>query len=387
MSLVLKGKLKPGQPDRRYYMIRVQVDNRRVPLSAGTRDRKLAEKKEQLVVDALNANPGISKAELIALVRGKDHSLHKAAVRVGPARVQLGDAAKRCFRDPEVWGQIKSRDAHKANISRLIGYFGEEKYLDEIGKDELKGLTTHLIDKCHLSPGGADRILAVTSRLLRASTEWPDGPKSVPRVKLLKRSKPRMYVLSAEHEKKLFNAVLHTKVSRPRGPNIDGHHCLQLFRVLLETGMRLGEALNLRWEDIVVSAGTKQIRLWRRDELKTSASVRTIPLTEECSAALEELRHVPEGPFKTLTDARAQRAWRMAKKDAGITNPDCVIHSLRHTCATRLLEAVGDIKLVQEWLGHSTIATTARIYAHVPTHRLVDAAGALEKLRGTSPAS
>jgi integrase len=70
----------------------------------------------------------------------------------------------------------------------------------------------------------------------------------------------------------------------------------------------------------------------------------------------------------------------------GITEKDCVIHSLRHTCATRLLEVVGDIKLVQEWLGHTTLQTTAGIYAHVQTPRLMGAADALNRLRasGTS---
>ena len=106
----------------------------------------------------------------------------------------------------------------------------------------------------------------------------------------------------------------------------------------------------------------------------------------EAADALERCKHVEGGPFSILTKARAQRAWKNAREDAGITDPDCVIHSLRHTCATRLLEVVGDIKLVQEWLGHSVITTTARIYAHVPTHRMVAAADALGKLRENSAA-
>lgn len=52
-------------------------------------------------------------------------------------------------------------------------------------------------------------------------------------------------------------------------------------------------------------------------------------------------------------------------------------------CATRLPEAMDDIKLVQEWLGHGSIVVTARTHGQVLTHRLVSAAEALSKLRGT----
>jgi integrase len=92
---------------------------------------------------------------------------------------------------------------------------------------------------------------------------------------------------------------------------------------------------------------------------------------------------MPGGPFLTLSKARIERAWKNAKAAVGITDPDCVPHSLRHTCATRLLSATGDIKLVQVWLGHSDITVTARLYAQVTEHRLRVAATALSTARGT----
>ena len=56
------------------------------------------------------------------------------------------------------------------------------------------------------------------------------------------------------------------------------------------------------------------------------------------------------------------RQWRQALADAGIT--DFRFHDLRHTRATRLVRATGNLKAVQKLLGHSDISTTAR-YAHV----------------------
>jgi integrase len=389
MPVKLKGALKPGEADRRYYMIRVQVGGRREVISSRTRDRKLAEKKELLIVDALRNDPRISKHALAELIHGKASSGKSTTAKATDTRLKLSDAIRRCFADREIWGRIKSRDAHEANLKHLRHFLGDDFAIEDIDAPCLKRFTEFLLldDKEQrapgLAPGGADRVLAVTSRLLRASSEWDDGPKAVPKVKLLKESKPRMYVLSQSDEARLFEAVIKAETAHAVGARIDGQHCLQLFRVLLESGMRLGEALNLRWPDIVDAGGGKMIRLWRRDELKTSSSVRTIPVTPECQDALDKCSHLKGGPFATLTKQRAGRAWRNAKRIAGIEDEDCVIHSLRHTCATRLLEAVGDIKLVQEWLGHSTIVTTARIYAHVPTHRLVGAAAALTRLRGT----
>ncbi|WP_425601671.1 tyrosine-type recombinase/integrase [Dyella subtropica] len=95
-----------------------------------------------------------------------------------------------------------------------------------------------------------------------------------------------------------------------------------------------------------------------------------------------EVRHIKGGPFAELNGQRALHAWRLVHKEVGIHDPDCVVHCLRHTCAARLLEATGDLKLVQEWLSHGSIVVTAPTYAHVMTHRLVGAAEALSRLRG-----
>lgn len=71
MALRLKGKpASDGKPDRRYYMIDVQVSNRRVRLSSGTRDKALAERRQRDVVEALQVAPQVSDMTLRHLVRG-----------------------------------------------------------------------------------------------------------------------------------------------------------------------------------------------------------------------------------------------------------------------------------------------------------------------------
>jgi site-specific recombinase XerD len=56
-----------------------------------------------------------------------------------------------------------------------------------------------------------------------------------------------------------------------------------------------------------------------------------------------------------------------------------VIHTLRHTCATRLLGSGVDIRTVMQWMGHSSIEQTQR-YAHFIPSKLDDAADALNTL-------
>ncbi|MEQ8450597.1 MAG: site-specific integrase [Nitratireductor sp.] len=68
-----------------------------------------------------------------------------------------------------------------------------------------------------------------------------------------------------------------------------------------------------------------------------------------------------------LTENGLKTQWRRVKRDAGVTN--FRFHDTRHTAATRLLRASGNLKYVQKLLGHAHLATTSR-YAHVTTDDL-----------------
>ncbi|MGW8273837.1 site-specific integrase [Xanthomonas axonopodis] len=87
-----------------------------------------------------------------------------------------------------------------------------------------------------------------------------------------------------------------------------------------------------------------------------------------------------DGPFAGLRRIRATQLWNLGKaKTALKSEQECVPHCLRHTCATRLLARTGDLKLVQEWLGHTKIETTASIYAKVLVETKVRALNALQE--------
>jgi site-specific recombinase XerD len=66
---------------------------------------------------------------------------------------------------------------------------------------------------------------------------------------------------------------------------------------------------------------------------------------------------------RTITPSGVQKAWRKARQESGVSKL-ATIHTLRHSWATHLLEAGINLRLIQVWLGHNSLNTTA-IYTHL----------------------
>ncbi len=134
------------------------------------------------------------------------------------------------------------------------------------------------------------------------------------------------------------------------------------------TGMRLGEVLNIEWNDINWDAGTILIRSSEGYRVK-GGKMRTIPMNETVAALLQA---------KTRRDGlvfKGRRGWRRAYgsyvskkfKEAVRSlgfDERLHFHSLRHTFASLLVQRGVSLYEVQNLLGHSTVAVT-QIYAHL----------------------
>ena len=72
--------------------------------------------------------------------------------------------------------------------------------------------------------------------------------------------------------------------------------------------------------------------------------------------------------FEHVTPRSLNRAFHVAAQKAGIAKPVC-LHTLRHCCATHLLEQRGDVRSIQVLLGHKKLETTA-VYTHVAAKTL-----------------
>ena len=155
--------------------------------------------------------------------------------------------------------------------------------------------------------------------------------------------------------------------------------------ISLSTGLRIGEICALKWSDINVTDGTITVsrtieRIYiiegenKHTELvintpKTKNSCREIPMSKELLSMIKPLKKVVNDDFYVLTnDERPTepRTYRnyynglMAKLDI----PKLKYHGLRHSFATRCIEAGCDYKTVSVLLGHSNISTTLNLYVH-----------------------
>jgi integrase len=169
----------------------------------------------------------------------------------------------------------------------------------------------------------------------------------------------RVREASAAEEAKLFAAL------RP-----DFH---PIARFLLITGMRRAEACGLRWAVVDMDGG--RITVHGKGD-----RVDTLPLTGAAMAILRgeqgrsaefvftyQVRHKWGGKLGSRVpiapDTLGTAFWR-ARRAAGLADADLRLHDIRHTAATRLVRATGNLGAAQKMLRHSRITTTMR-YAHV----------------------
>jgi integrase len=134
------------------------------------------------------------------------------------------------------------------------------------------------------------------------------------------------------------------------------HAYYDLFMFLVDTGARVGEALKLDWA--CFSAGLKAVTFW---ETK-AGNHRTIPLTTRVQQMLTRRRN-QSAPFADVNRWTMRSFW-LRLRTAYPQFDDTVIHTFRHTCASRLVQRGIDLYRVKEWMGHKAIQTTMR-YAHL----------------------
>lgn len=137
---------------------------------------------------------------------------------------------------------------------------------------------------------------------------------------------------------------------------IRGNKFENYFKFLLLSGARKSEGLSVSAEDIDYKNNTLHIR-----GTKTLGSDRVIPMSKALRELIVSL-DIKSGRLFEYTQNQINKAWQRLQKAHNINYP---LHTLRHTFATRCLEQGVSIRVVQKWLGHSKIDTTAKIYTHV----------------------
>ncbi|MEU6402199.1 tyrosine-type recombinase/integrase [Streptomyces sp. NPDC046985] len=238
------------------------------------------------------------------------------------------------------------------------------------------------LEKCcrkRLSPLTLAYVHSVLKSALEHAVREEEIPRNVARNVRMGTPRPRRFEpLTAEEARDFLAAT-------------DGHRLSALFELALRTGLRKGELLGLRWEDLDLAGGTASIRrtLQRTNSggltalpTKTQSSERRIALPTECLRSLEQHRERqaeereaagagwkasgyvftrPDG--SPIEGATLTRHFNTLLRRATLRR--IRFHDLRHSAATLLLEQGVELVVIKELLGHAHIGVTATVYAHV----------------------
>ncbi len=267
--------------------------------------------------------------------------------------------------------------------------FYAEKLSHQIGGTKLTALRPAHVQKAYaamLDAGAAPATVrlahAILHRALKQAKRWKLVPTNVaedvdlPRVERVERP-----TLTAGQVRHLFD------VAEARGERL-----VTLWMLIASTGLRLGEALGVRWHDLDLDGRQLTLRVqlqygrttkqFELVELKNRRSARPVLLTEDAVIALraqrahqaaEQLRAADVWPdsdlvFRTeaggpLQQSTVRNAWVRLLNAAEL--PHVRPHDLRHGVATLLLADGVPSRVVQELLGHSSVVMTLDRYSHV----------------------
>ena len=264
--------------------------------------------------------------------------------------------------------------------------------LSKVTPDQIQKLYNDMSDR-ELSPRTVRYAHTVLRSALYQATKWGKITRNpADLVDLPKAERKEMRALTPAEASRFMEAASYNRLKA-------------LFSLMLTSGIRPGEALGLRWQDVDfdncrITINRTLIRngkSWTLEEPKTSRSRRTIPIPQEVLSDLEEEKQKQE---KAATERKKIIKWhpekaeklkpytdhgfvfatetgepfgernvircyykpllKQANLDEGIR-----LYDLRHSCATLLLSAGENPKVVSERLGHASVTLTLDTYSHV----------------------
>lgn len=249
---------------------------------------------------------------------------------------------------------------------RLKPRFGKLR-LDRIGRREIDAFTADLLEE-EIAPNTINNNLITLGDMLTAAVEWEYISKR-PKIRKLKAETDFDFLDFAEAERLLEAAA---------GP------WNAMVLLALRTGLRRGELIALRWEDVDLVAGKLIVRQAATRgiiDVPKSGHGREVPLSQQALLALKEHRHL-RGKFvfcredgRMLNQDDVPEILYAICRKAGLRRVGW--HVLRHTFASHLVMRGEPLKAIQELLGHASITTTMR-YAHLSPNVRRDAVNNLD---------
>lgn len=271
-------------------------------------------------------------------------------IRKEPDPIKFHEFAKEFLEWTRVNHKISSRTRELSNMRSLEASF-QNKNLHEITTWEIEKWKQRR--KGEVKPASVNREMATFKSMLSKAVEWGKLKESPARkVKPLKGVTKRLrYLMPSELQTLISNC---------------SDHLRPIVTVLAHTGMRKGETLSLRWDQVDFEKGIITLTDTKNGEC------RHVPMDETVKTTLRDMKRKGEYVFPGLKPGRplvwVELSFHNALEKSGIE--DFKIHDLRHTFASNLVMAGVDLMTVKELLGHKTMDMTLR-YAHLaPAHKM-----------------
>ena len=328
-------------------------------------------------------------------------------IRTDAKKVTLNDVY-------DLWVQLKK--GLKDNTFQNYKYMYEQFVRDDLGqhkittlkRSDIRRFYNYLIDERCLKVATVDNIHTVLHQVLDIAVEdcYLRNNISDNALKELKQARnlftEKRKALTIQEQEIFLDFLKKSNMYR---------HWYPIFALMVGTGLRVGEAVGLRWDDVDFDNNTISVNhtliyynhakggcYFGINTPKTRAGERTIPMIESVrEAILQEKEYQREAGIKCtarvdgftdfifvnrfgntqhqgtlnkalrriIRDCNQEILDKAKDKDNVILIPNFSCHTLRHTFTTRLCESGINIMVIQSVLGHSDVSTTLDIYADV----------------------
>jgi integrase len=312
---------------------------------------------------------------LVRVDKGGDPAANRQASK---AAATVGELLNRYLTE-----HVKTHNAPttQAEVTRLV----EKRIRPKLGNVKVAAVTRQDVTKLHRAlastPRQANFVLSILSKAFNLAEIWGMRPEQSNPVRLVKRYKEaeRDRFLSAAELKRLGRTfeeaetnglpwiIKETSKTKHLPADVDQRRtpvnsmAIAVIRLLLFTGARLSEVLQLRWVHVDMAAGTIALPARKGDGRKAH------PVNSSALAVLKDLPQNKKSPFvfpresdpkRHISKEVTENAWQRIRAHAGIE--DVRLHDLRHTVGTFASHAGANAFGISHLLRHTNVAITSR---------------------------
>jgi len=287
----------------------------------------------------------------------------------------------------------RTKASHRTSVNNLNAFFGQ-KYLSQISKEDVdqyvqdrkqakvrkRSKTGFRFLERNLSNASVNHEIACLKQILKLAVKY-GYLQTNPAAEVEKLVESQRWTILKDDEARHLIEAARASIK-------------PILRLLLQTGMRKNEALKLSWafpayerkayQDEAEARSVVDLdraRIFIPKELAKNHKSREVPLSSDLVEIFKGLRKTPDQKAPVFNVKEIKRSFQSACKKAGL--PKLRIHDLRHTAASRMIEAGINVVDVCEILGHSDLKITMR-YCHASIENRRQAIEKLGEIYGSS---